>query len=179
MLSLMAGAAEIKPLSKDFFGISLGMSESSFMEKCGQARLSVDADAFKFKDPEYPAKVFRVRGALNGNAAVSAINAFIYSNMVYQISVKFSDSTKENFDAICKALEQKYAKEEQSIADIFSQKKRFTAKMDGVEVEIVAGSEKNFGSPDDVTVDYARMDLYEQISGELQRKKSAKISDGL
>lgn len=172
-------AAEIKPLSQEFFGVQLGVTALDLKAKCQAAGIPVDADAIEFKDADYPATAIRLAGSLNGNKSVREIYAYIFDNVVYQISVNFTDTSIENMNVICAALEKKYTAIPQNLSQSFEDTHGYSTTIDSVDVIIKADRDNGLGGREKISVDYCRADVYAKVSDEFKRRKAAKVSDGL
>jgi hypothetical protein len=179
LLPILSFAAEVKPLTQEFFGVPLGISEQALADRCEAAGISIDKTSITFKDPDYPATAFKLSAALNTNPAVASVNAYLYDGTVYQISVSFRDTTEKNMAVLCASLKAKYTLIEQSVAEAFEDQHSFSATVDGVEIFIRADRDLAFSGRQAITVDYIRGDLIERVDAEHKRRKAAKVTDGL
>jgi len=179
MLSLAASAAEFKPLSKDFFGVRLGMSVSEFNGRCSSAGLIQDRESLAFKDPDYPCMITVIPGSLNTNASVKATHAYIYKDAVCMISVIFTDNSESNFDVICESLAKKYTPSKQTQLEML-RGRDYETRIDGINILIKAARKTaGWDGEDKVSVDYIRADALEAVFSETSRLKADKVADGL
>ncbi len=167
-------------LSKVIFGAQLGESTQQLEKRCEEAGKELDKDGLKFADPDMPSKIFRIQGALNGNASIDKTHFYLYKNMIYTISVYFKDSSLKNYNTIKYSLARKYGDNYAKASESKERRSIFNTKINKDYVIIVLDREEVYGSGNDILMlTYEYVSLSTMVDDEHEKRKLHKIEDDL
>lgn len=177
----MDHSTETPPLSRNFFGVPFGINEAEMVATCRVSKTQFSFNRKSFSDKDYPATIMSIRGAPNGNKAVSTIDVHFFNGLSYECEVFFSDYSEANFLSLNIALLEKgYDQLEDTISDAINNRHCLKTKVDGYGISVQL--QKNileYPKPKSISIIYTYDKMQSKLSEELSKRKASKVKNDL
>lgn len=156
-------------VSTPFFGVYLG-------ESINVLRMRLPVKQSPIKD-EYGKDFWQVR---QPGPEVEHMAVSVYKERVCAMILRFSDTTKSNYNAIKKELATKYGDPQTGgLSDSLLNEAIFQPVIDGVMIDISLEYDKSFGGDDTLTLIYQHGDLVVANTEDTQNRKADRVKGRL
>ena len=172
----LADAQETFPkLSKSFWGIELGEKDSSFEQKCSESGITIHKNKWSMTDKTHPAVIWSIDGTLNRKEEIKETIVYLFNGQIYMIVLKFAEYSDDNYDALAKALSEKYEDAPNMLSNSLNEVVKTT--IDEQEVKIMV--ENNFRAEKSIKLYYVYKSLNEKVREVFLKEKASKLLNDL